>query len=217
MTWAKYGTEFFDQLVDAAFTPELDDACQLTHAQAIHYIYSVESMTLSFPKRALRRFATSTRAEDAAAELVRRGLWIEHDTTYEVAHHEGVIRQSLGYQIKERDRSRKAKATKRAQTPDPSNVTRDGTQDVTRDGMRPQTDSQTDNHSFDEGRSSAVDADQQTAVQWETRTPGAATPNLAVGMSECAEPGCKKVVESEYCTYHADERAGQMRAGWRTA
>ena len=31
MTWAKYGTEFFDQLVDAAFAPELDDACQLTH------------------------------------------------------------------------------------------------------------------------------------------------------------------------------------------
>ncbi|MBZ6376590.1 MAG: hypothetical protein LBE67_16845 [Kocuria palustris] len=213
MTWAKYGTEFFDQLVDAAFTSELDDACQLTHAQAIHYIYSVESMTLSFPKRALRRFATSTRAEDAAAELVRRGLWIDHGATYEVAHHEGVIRQSLGYQIKERDRSRKAKATKRAQAPAATHVP----QDVTRDGMRPQTDSQTDNHSYDEGRSSAVDSDQQTTVQWQTRTPGAATPSLAVGMSECAEPGCVKVVESEFCTYHADQRAGQMRAEWRTA
>ncbi|ALB03001.1 hypothetical protein [Kocuria palustris] len=213
MTWAKYGTEFFDQLVDAAFTPELDDACQLTHAQAIHYIYSVESMTLSFPKRALRRFATSTRAEDAAVELVRRGLWLDRGTSYEVAHHEGVVRQSLGYQIKERDRSRKAKATKRAQAPAATPVP----QDVTRDGMRPQTDSQTDNHSYDEGRSSAVDADQQTAVQWETRTPGSSAPSQATGMSECAEPGCVKVVESEYCTYHADQRAGQMRAGWRTA
>lgn len=217
MTWAKYGTEFFDQLVDAAFTPELDDACQLTHAQAIHYLYSVESMTLSFPKRALRRFATSTRAEDAAAELVRRGLWIDHGATYEVAHHEGVIRQSLGYQIKERDRSRKAKATKRAQAPTSTDVTRDGTQDVTRDGMRPQTARQPYNQSYDEGRSSEVEADQQTTVQWEARTPGASAPSQAAGMSECSEPGCVKVVESEFCTYHADLRAGQMRAGWRTA
>ena len=213
MTWAKYGTEFFDQLVDAAFTPELDDACQLTHAQAIHYLYSVESMTLSFPKRALRRFATSTRAGEAAAELVRRGLGIEHETTYEVAHHGDVIRQSIAAQGTKREKDRDRQRRNRGKSPSTPSVATD----VTRDVAATQTDRQTDNQSYDEGRSSAVDADQQTAVQWETRTPGASAPSQTTGMSECAEPGCMKVVESEYCTYHADQRAGQMRAGWRAA
>lgn len=228
MTWAKYGTEFFDQLVDLGFAPELDDACQLTHAQAVHYCYSVESTTLTFRKNVLRRFATSARAEDAAAELVKRGAWRDHGSTYEVVHHAEVMRQSLGYQLKERDRSRKAKAAKRAQdhTPVSTNVP----QDVTRDGMRPQTDRQSFNQSYEEGSSfeqgSSLEEADQDFDSWVTAALGdegqlsssgegqlSSVPGLPSGMSECGASGCSKVVESDFCTFHADELAGRNRLG----
>lgn len=152
MTWAKYGTEFFDQLVDADFRADLDDAAMLTHTQALHYLYSVESMSMTFKKSVLRRFATSPKAGEAAEELVRKGLWADHESAYEVLHHEDVFRQSLGYQMRERDRSKKAKRKQRekdSSEPTANEVTHEGTHDVTRDGMRPQTDRQSFNQSDD--------------------------------------------------------------------
>lgn len=148
MTWAKYGTEFFDQMVDTDFRPDLDDAVQLTHTQALHYLYSVESLEMVFKKSTLRRFATSTKAEDAAHELVKHGLWVDQGATFRVVHHEDVFRQSLAYQLKERNRS-KASMRKRRENDKESLVTQEVTQDVTRNVMRTQTDSQTDNQSLD--------------------------------------------------------------------
>ena len=148
MTWAKYGTEFFDQLVDADFHPDLDDAAQLTHTQALHYLYSVESLDMMFKKSVLRRFATSSKAVEAAEELVRTGLWADRESHYEVLHHQDVFRQSLGYQLRERGRSKVAKRRGREKGAASENaegtedVPRDGTRDVPRDGMRTQTVSQ---------------------------------------------------------------------------
>lgn len=114
MTWAKYGTEFFDQMVDGDFRPELDDACQLTHAQAIHYLYSVESESLTFKKSVLRRFATSQKATEAADELVRCGFWEDNGTSFTVLHHAGIVRQSLAAQIKKRRDDTARQARRRA-------------------------------------------------------------------------------------------------------
>lgn len=114
MTWAKYGTEFYDQMVDADFRSDLDDACQLTHGQAIHYLYSVESESLTFKKSVLRRFATSQKATEAADELVRCGFWKDNGTSYTVVHHAGVVRQSLAAQLKKRRGDADRQAKKRA-------------------------------------------------------------------------------------------------------
>lgn len=145
MTWAKYGTEFFDQLVDSNLRADLDDAAQLTHTQALHYLYSVESMEMTFKKSVLRRFATSTKSTEAAQELVRVGFWADLETHYKVIHHEDVFRQSLGYQLKERNRSKNSMRKKRQQDKEqevPQEVTRNDTQNV----MRTQTDSQTSSY-----------------------------------------------------------------------
>lgn len=114
MTWAKYGTEFFDQMVDSEFRSDLDDACQLTHTQAIHYLYSVESESLTFKKSVLRRFATSQKATEAAAELVRCGFWEDNGASFTVLHHGGIVRQSLVAQIKKRQDDTARQARKRA-------------------------------------------------------------------------------------------------------
>ena len=145
MTWAKYGTEFFDQLAEFDFPADLDDACQLVHTQALHYLYSTEDMGASFLKKNLRRIVSSTRAEDAARALVSAGAWEDQGNRYKVLHHEDVFRQSLGYQMKEREGARNRKRKSRAKEgggpdgPKGSNVTGD----VTRDVLRTQTDRQT--------------------------------------------------------------------------
>ncbi|MCK1804076.1 hypothetical protein MTQ12_13625 [Brevibacterium sp. R8603A2] len=144
MTWAKYGTEFFDQLVDASFPDDLDDACQLTHTQALHYLYSVEAMDMTFPKNALPRFATSRKAEAAARILSDRGIWEDRGSRYKVLHHEDIFRQSLGYQLKERVRSKEAMRKRRGKGPD-GNPPPGVTQDVTRHVMRTQSDSHSAN------------------------------------------------------------------------
>lgn len=113
MTWAKYGTEFFDQLVDMDFPDELTDACMLTHAQALHYLYSVEDMNMTFPKIALRRFATSTQADAAAHALVQAGAWIDHGRRFQVTHHADVFRQSLATQTLKKGRDKGAQQRKR--------------------------------------------------------------------------------------------------------
>lgn len=111
MTWAKYGMEFYDQLVEGDFRSDLDDACQLTHSQAILYLYRVESETMTIRKRVLPRVASSEKAMEAADELVRHGFWQDNGTSFTVLHHADVIRQGLAAQNKKRldDKTRQAK------------------------------------------------------------------------------------------------------------
>lgn len=113
MTWAKYGTEYFDQLVDMDLPDGLTDACMLTHTQALHYLYSVEDMNMTFPKIALRRFATSTEADAAAQALVQAGAWIDQGRRFQVIHHADVFRQSLASQTLKKARDKGAQQRKR--------------------------------------------------------------------------------------------------------
>ena len=65
MTWAKYGTEYFDKLVamlvDAGVSEALEDACVRTAAEVHHYMFSrlnmnaVEQDAISIQKRFLAR------------------------------------------------------------------------------------------------------------------------------------------------------------------
>lgn len=113
MTWAKYGAHFFDDLVNFEFPEDLDDACQLTHTQAVHFVYSTESYDCSFPKKKLLRFATSPRAQEAGNALVAAGAWEVVGTRVRLIHHREEIRQSLAAQNAKRDRDRIAAARKR--------------------------------------------------------------------------------------------------------
>lgn len=163
MTWAKYGTEFFDQLVDMDFPEDLDDACQLTHAQALHFLYSVEALDLRFKKSVLPRFATSARAPEAADCLVRCGAWQDLGRDFEVLHHADVFRQSLGYQLRERARAKDAMQKKRAkESPVPPGVT----QPVTRSVMRTQTDRQANNQTSVKGNVPETDSASANTCDW---------------------------------------------------
>lgn len=144
MTWTKLGTEFFDELVDREFKPDLDDACQLTHAQAVHFVYSIEAMDGTFPKRAVRRFATSDRSTEAAQELVRTGVWEDTGERYRIRHHLEVVRQSLHLQITKREKDRERQRRHRNSK---AREALDVTPDVTRDVAATQTDRQTVNQS----------------------------------------------------------------------
>lgn len=114
MTWAKYGAHFFDDLTDFGFPDELDDACQLTHTQAIHYVYSTENTDVTFLRKKLRRFATSARADEAAAVLIASGAWELDGDRVRIIHHAREIRQSLHAQHVKRERDRTNAARKRA-------------------------------------------------------------------------------------------------------
>ncbi|WP_061914318.1 hypothetical protein [Dietzia papillomatosis] len=137
MTWAKFGAHFFDDLVNFDFPEDLDDACQLTHTQAVHFVYSTESYDCSFPKKKLARFATSARAQEAGNALVAAGVWEVVGTRVRLLHHREEIRQSLAAQNAKRERDRVNAAKKRerthkvlesvetAQTQNPSKVAND--------------------------------------------------------------------------------------------
>lgn len=150
MTWAKYGTEFFDQLAEFDFPTEIDDACQLVHTQALHYLYSTEEMEASFLKKNLRRIVSSPKAEQAAQALVMAGAWESVGNRYRVRHHEEVFRQSLGYQVGNREGARNRKRKERSAKkgggppgPEREGVTQNVTRDVTPDVLQAQTDRQT--------------------------------------------------------------------------
>lgn len=113
MTWAKYGAHFFDDLTDFEFPDELDDACQLTHTQAIHFVYSTENTDVTFPRKQLRRFATSSRADDAAAVLIASGAWEMDGNRVRIVHHAREIRQSLAAQNNKREKDRATAARRR--------------------------------------------------------------------------------------------------------
>ncbi|MGD7707738.1 hypothetical protein [Microlunatus sp. Y2014] len=157
MTWCKLGTEFYDQLAAANFPDHLDDACMNTHTQAIHYLYSVEGMTMRFKKRLLTRFATSSKADEAALVLVQTGTWADRGTEYEVVHHADVVRQSIAAQKIKRERDKNDKRKKRSSGPVGSDVGSDTDSDV----VATQTDRQTDRQRPHEAEEQA-EFDEQT-------------------------------------------------------
>lgn len=199
------------------FPDDLDDACQLTHAQAIHYCYSVEAMDLRFKKSILRRFATSPKAEAAAAALVKAGAWIDHGREYEIAHHEAVVRQSLGYQLRERARARKKMQAKRSgEDPGPvtPDVTRDVTQGVTRNDVRTQTDRHTDRQRSEASPSSNDPDDPAEDIDRATGEIRSAWPAPPLAPMTCTAPGCTEQLRttqrrrSGVCYAHYCEREG---------
>lgn len=150
MTWSKFGTEFRDECGEAA----LSDAAFRTHVEAVMYLYGVESMELRVQRRQIRKWAGSDDFEAAIVELVRVGFWEADGDGWRVIHHAGVFRASLGYQLRERERSKEAKrrppraGTREGTRAGTREVTREGTRagtrEGTREGTRPQTVSQTD-------------------------------------------------------------------------
>lgn len=146
MTWTKLGTEFFDELTDFEFPDDLDDACQLTHVQAVHFVYSTENADTSFPRKRLRRFATSSRADEAAAALIAAGAWELDGDRVRILAHRNVIRQSLGFQQNKREKDRVRQQNHRStKAKSKADKTPDVTPDVTRDVAATQTDRQTGN------------------------------------------------------------------------
>lgn len=139
MTWRKTGTEFDDECADV----DMSDHAYRTHMEAIGYVYKTKARECLINKGALRRFATSSRVNDAIQELLNVGFWRDLGTHFEVVHHADVIADSLDAQQAKRDRDRKAQQSKRArdskkdQEPSVSG-------DVSADTR--QTDRQTDKH-----------------------------------------------------------------------
>jgi hypothetical protein len=65
MTWAKYGSEYSDEIANAGLT----DAAYRTHTEAIGWLYRIEDLKLRIPKHLLRRFAGSADYDTAVKEL----------------------------------------------------------------------------------------------------------------------------------------------------
>lgn len=127
MTWAKFGTQFTSECAERGLT----DAEFRTHAEAIIYLYEVESMDLHIQKHLVRRWAGSDYYEEAIHGLVQKGLWAPNGNGYRVVHHADIIRQSLGYQIKKREQDKARQQKRRAR--DAGDAMPDVTRDVTRD------------------------------------------------------------------------------------
>lgn len=114
MTYAKYGTEFFDDCADQNLTVD----ATLTHTQAIGWIYRVERSDMRIGKHLMRRFVTSDDWGQAAKELVECGFWPDEGDAYRVVHHADVVRQSLAAQLKHRESERERQRKKRAKSAD---------------------------------------------------------------------------------------------------
>jgi hypothetical protein len=78
MTWTKLGDEFGD----AAWN--LSDAAWRTHAEALLWSNRL-GLDLEIPKRHLRRFAFSDKAEAAAAELCATGWWKDTGDIWDIS------------------------------------------------------------------------------------------------------------------------------------
>ena len=115
MTWAKFGTEFDDEVAHAG----LSDAAYRTHSEAIKYLYGIESADLRIPKHQVRRIAGSPDYETGVKELVGAGFWRETADAYVVVHHAAVIRESLQAQRAQRARNRQAQRAFRQRHPAP--------------------------------------------------------------------------------------------------
>lgn len=104
MTWTKLGSEFFPECMHHG----LSDAATRTHAEAIAYLYEVEEMSCTIPKRLVRTFAGSESFGDAIEVLVALEWWKDRGGKWEILHHADVIRQSIAAQIKQRDRTKRS-------------------------------------------------------------------------------------------------------------
>lgn len=124
MTWAKYGTEYFDQLasalVEAGVPEDLEDACVRTASEAHHFMFSsitpedVERNRISFRKRFLARATSCPRRDEAARMLVSVGLWRDTGDHYEIVHGRMDIKSGVMAQEKKRASDRRAQAAARA-------------------------------------------------------------------------------------------------------
>lgn len=115
MTWAKFGTEFYSEFDNYDFDSDLFVYCESMHNRAITKLYEIGRMELTFKKRQLNQFYPHERAADAAAELVRLGLWEDCGDRYRVKHHEDVVRSSLTAQEKKRDKDKAYQRKRRGQ------------------------------------------------------------------------------------------------------
>lgn len=139
MTWTKFGAEFFDDCANHG----LSDAAVRTHAEAIGWLYTVESVDLTIAKNVVRRFAGSENYADGIRDLLAVEFWCMQGAKYQVVHHADVIRQSLAAQQKKRSRDKQAQRDYRKRqglsvVPD---VSDDVSADVSGDAVR-QTDKQ---------------------------------------------------------------------------
>lgn len=124
MTWAKYGTEYFDKLVamlvDAGVSESLEDACVRTAAEVHHYMFSrlslnaVQRDEISIQKRFLAHACSSPLRDDAAKELVRSGVWRENGNGYDIVHGRSDIKGGISHQAKKLASDRKAQQKARS-------------------------------------------------------------------------------------------------------
>ena len=115
MTWAKYSTEFGDELAHAG----LSDSAYRTHSEAIAYLYRLEDTKLRIPKAVVRRFAGSPDYELAIKELLAAGFWRDRGDAWEVVHHGDVIRQGIAAQRQKRERDKRAQREHRKRNTPP--------------------------------------------------------------------------------------------------
>lgn len=149
VTWAKYGTEFWDDCASVG----LSDAAARTHAEAIGWLYRVEATDLRILKHLVRRFAGSDRWESAAVDLVAAGFWLDTGDAYVVTHHADVIRASIAAQRKKRQRDKQAQAAWRNRQGASADVSDRASADVSAYAV-----SQTDKHALD-GTTNGTDGD----------------------------------------------------------
>ncbi|MFT3862052.1 hypothetical protein [Micropruina sp.] len=160
MTWTKFGAEFRDECAELGLT----DAEFRTHVEAIMYLYGIENMDMIIQCRLVRKWAGSDNYADAVRGLVEKGLWKPAGPDWKIVHHEDVFRQSLGYQLRERERAKDSMAKKRAAA-EARRPAQDVTQDVTRNELRTQSVSQSyrqsSNNEPENERASKLEPDKQ--------------------------------------------------------
>ena len=134
MTWLKLSDDFGDECAQA----DLSDAAFRTHVEGLLWTMRRESAG-RLKDRDIRRFAESTEADRAVAELLKVGFWLDTGDGYVIEHHmevqaqpEDLKRQRLvAAERQRRAREKKTKAALESTRVDPSR--RDDTRDVTRD------------------------------------------------------------------------------------
>lgn len=135
VTWTKLGDEFWDETANAG----LSDAAARSHAEAISWLYRIESNDLIVKRGMLRRFAGTANPENAMAELVAVEFWCPVPDGWLLVHHADVVRQSLVAQQAKRQRDLRAQRAKRSREHVSGGVSADVSADVSGD-----TDRQTD-------------------------------------------------------------------------
>jgi hypothetical protein len=123
MTWAKYGTEYFDKLVamlvDAGVAETLEDACVRTATEVHHKMFSrlgpreVQRDAINIPKRFLAQASSCPLRDDAAKELVRSGAWRDTGERYEIVHGRLDIKNGVMAQQKKLERDARSQRAAR--------------------------------------------------------------------------------------------------------